>query len=103
MKSQLSFIHLPLLFFSFGNTYAQEDVRVVYRKFKPDIERSYKSKAITQNEYNKMLEEYQIIGKTIEIALIDGDLSPDEKNKILGKINRSKKRLIRYKNNSEAY
>ncbi len=82
---------------------AQEDVRVLHRKLKSEIEKSYKSKAITQNEYNKMMEEHRVINKTIELALVDGHLSPDEKNKILGKINRSKKRLIRYKNNNEVY
>lgn len=82
---------------------AQEDVRVLHRKLKTEIEQSYKRKALTQNEYNKMMEEHRVINKSIELALIDGYLSPDEKNKILGKINRSKKRLIRYKNNNEVY
>lgn len=102
MKSYLLIIPVMLLLSPFS-VRAQEDVRVLHRKLKSEIEKSYKSKALTQNEYNKMIEEHRVINKTIELALIDGHLSPDEKNKILGKINRSKKRLIRYKNNNEVY
>ncbi len=100
-------LYLPafavMLLFSSLSARAQDDVRVLHRNLKSEIERSRKSKAITENEYNKMMEEYQVINKSIELAMIDGHLSPDEKNKILGKINRSKKRLIRYKNNNEVY
>ncbi len=102
MKSYLLAVPAMLLCFSLSAG-AQEDVRVLHRKLKSEIEKSYKSKTITQNEYNKMMEEHRGINKSIELALIDGHLSPDEKNKILGKINRSKKRLIRYKNNNEVY
>lgn len=102
MKSYVLIIPVMLLLSPFS-VRAQEDVRVLHRKLKSEIEKSYKSKALTQNEYNKMIEEHRVINKTIELALIDGHLSPDEKNKILGKINRSKKRLIRYKNNNEVY
>ena len=104
MKSHPFFTTLfALLLFGAVPVSAQEDVRVLHRKLKSEIEKSYKSKAITQNEYNKMMEEHRTINKTIELSLVDGHLSPDEKNKILGKINRSKKRLIRYKNNNEVY
>lgn len=103
MKSHLFFAGLLTLLLSSFTVSAQEDVRVLHRKLKADIEKSYKGKAITQNEYNKMMEEHRTINKTIELALVDGSLSPDEKNKILAKINRSKKRLIRYKNNNEVY
>ncbi len=102
MKSYLLAIPIVLFLFPLSAS-AQEDVRVLHRKLKSEIEKSYKSKALTQNEYNKMIEEHGVISKSIELALIDGHLSPDEKNKILGKINRSKKRLIRYKNNNEVY
>lgn len=102
MKSYL--LAIPVMLFLYPlSARAQEDVRVLHRKLKSEIEKSYKSKALTQNEYNKMIEEHGVISKSIELALIDGHLSPDEKNKILGKINRSKKRLIRYKNNNEVY
>ena len=100
---QILLIFPVMLLFSSLSANAQEDVRVLHRKLKTEIEKSYKSKAITENEYNKMMEEYSVISKTVEIAMVDGFLSPDEKNKILGKINRSKKRLIRYKNNNEVY
>ncbi len=102
MKLYLLIVPVMLLFSSLSAG-AQEDVRVLHRKLKSEIEKSYKSKAITQNEYNKMIEEHRVINKSIELAMIDGHLSPEEKNKILGKINRSKKRLIRYKNNNEVY
>ena len=102
MKSYLLAIPV-ILFLSPLSARAQEDVRVLHRRLKAEIEKSYKSKALTENEYNKLIEEHQLINKSIELALIDGYLSPDEKNKILGKINRSKKRLIRYKNNNEVY
>lgn len=102
MQTRVLFSTLFLAFFSLSAA-AQEDVRVLHRKLKSDTEKSYKTKEITENEYNKMLDEHRTINKTIEIALLDGHLSPEEKNKILGKINRSKKRLVRYKHNSEVY
>jgi hypothetical protein len=103
MNYYLLFIATLTIPFYPSNVSAQDDVRVLHRGLKTEIEKSWKAKSITEVEYKKMLEEHQIIAKSIEKAMIDGHLAPDEKNKILGKINRSKKRLIRYKHNSEVY
>ena len=103
MNYYLLFIATLTIPFCPSNVSAQDDVRVLHRGLKAEIEKSWKTKSISELEYKKMLEEHQIITKSIDKALLDEHLSPDEKNKILGKINRSKKRLVRYKQNDEVY
>lgn len=73
------------------------------RKLNGQIEAAYKSRKLTANEYAKLKKERHAIALTIDKALADDILTPDEKNKIHSKIVRSRKRLSKYKTNREIY
>lgn len=73
------------------------------RKLNGQIEAAYKSRKLTANEYAKLKKERNMIEITIDKALADDILTPDEKNKIHSKIVRSRKRLAKYKTNREIY
>ncbi len=67
------------------------------------IRNAYKNKKISEKEYHKLLQEQEAIKEAIKKANIDGKFTPEEKNRINGKLQRAKKRLVRYKYNSEIY
>lgn len=67
------------------------------------IKAAYKARKVTENEYNKLMDEQQVIKKTIEKYEADGYLDSHEKNVIVDKQDRAKDRLRRYKTNSERY
>ncbi|SEJ24936.1 hypothetical protein SAMN05216327_107339 [Dyadobacter sp. SG02] len=73
------------------------------RKLNGQIEAAYKSKKLTANEYAKLKKERNVIELTIDKALADDILTPDEKNRIHSKIVRSRKRLAKYRTNREIY
>src|SRR5690606_17412295 len=73
------------------------------RKLNGQIEAAYKSHKLTANEYAKLKKERNVIELSIDKALADDILTPDEKNKIHSKIVRSRKRLAKYKTNREIY
>lgn len=73
------------------------------RKLNGQIEAAYKSRKLTANEYAKLKKERSMIELSIDKALADDILTPDEKNKIHSKIVRSRKRLAKYKTNREIY
>lgn len=70
---------------------------------KATIKAAYKKRKITQKEYNKLMDEQQIIYNTIEKYKGDGYLSSDEKNKIASKQQRAANRIRKYQTNNERY
>ncbi|WP_162817853.1 hypothetical protein U0035_20620 [Niabella yanshanensis] len=79
---------------SFSKTMAQQ---------KATIKAAYKKKKLTHKEYNKLMDEQQIIQNAIEKYKGDGYLSSDEKNKIAAKQQRATNRIRKYQNNNERY
>ncbi len=79
---------------NFSKTMAQQ---------KATIKAAYKKRKLTHKEYNKLIDEQQIIQNTIEKYKGDGYLSPDEKNKITSKQQRAANRIRKYQNNNERY
>ena len=67
------------------------------------VKAAYKAKKVTENEYNKLMDEQEVIKNTIEKYEADGYLDSHEKNVIADKQDRAKDRLRRYKTNSERY
>lgn len=73
------------------------------KQIESDIKNAYKRKQITELEYSKLMKEQETIAYTIEKYKMDGILTPKEKNNINSKLLRAKKRLAKYKRNSEVY
>ena len=67
------------------------------------IKAAYKGKKVTENEYNKLMNEQETIKQTIEKYEADDVLDPHEKNVIHDKLERAAKRLKKYKTNREVY
>ncbi|SDG33314.1 hypothetical protein SAMN04487996_117183 [Dyadobacter soli] len=86
-----------------GHSAHSQNFKAELRKLNGQIEAAYKSKKLTANEYAKMKKERSMIELTIDKAMADDILTPDEKNKIHSKIVRSRKRLAKYKTNREIY
>ncbi|WP_221392175.1 hypothetical protein [Dyadobacter sp. NIV53] len=84
------------------NTAFAQDFKSDLKKLNTEIEVAYKSQKITEPEYQNLKKEQDIIQSAIEKAGTDKVLTQDEKNKIYSKIIRSRKRLVKYKNQSEA-
>lgn len=80
-----------------------QNFKAELRKLNGQIEAAYKSGKVTANEYAKLKKEKNIIQLTIDKAMADDILTPDEKNKIHSKLVRSRKRLAKYKTNREIY
>lgn len=80
-----------------------QNFKTELRKLNSQIEAAYKSRKLTANEYAKLKKERQAIELTIDKALADDILTPDEKNRIHSKIVRSRKRLSKYKTNRDIY
>lgn len=79
---------------NFSKTMAQQ---------KATIKAAYKKKRLTHKEYNKLMDEQQVIYNTIEKYKDDGYLSSDEKNKIASKQQRAANRIRKYQTNNERY
>ncbi|HTN45103.1 MAG TPA: hypothetical protein VL098_02060 [Flavipsychrobacter sp.] len=67
------------------------------------IKTAYKKGRITEREYYKLIREQDIIAETIDKYYADGYLDVSEKNRLHDKLERSEKRLRRYKRNGEVY
>jgi predicted transcriptional regulator len=67
------------------------------------IKGAYKAKKITENEYNKLMDEQEVIKSTIEKYELDDYLDSHEKNTIYDKQARAADRLRRYKTNGERF
>lgn len=98
---KLLFVTFIILLIAHG-AYSQ-NFKADLRKLNGQIEAAYKSKKLTPNEYAKLKREREVIQLSIDKALADDILTPDEKNKIHSKIVRSRKRLAKYKTNREIY
>ncbi|MGG7666659.1 hypothetical protein [Dyadobacter sp. BHUBP1] len=99
---------MKLLFASFitiliTHSAHSQNFKAELRKLNSQIEAAYKSHKLTANEYAKLKKERNAIELTIDKALADDVLTPDEKNRIHSKIVRSRKRLSKYKTNREIY
>lgn len=101
MVRKIIFFVLVAMFLSIaGNT--QNFSKTMSRQ-KSTIKAAYKKRKITQKEYNKLMDEQQLIYNTIEKYKGDGYLSSDEKNKIASKQQRAANRIRKYQTNNERY
>ena len=90
------------LMLAIGICYAQ-NFKATQKSQEKVIKSAYKSKKITELEYEKLMKEQQTIKETIEKLEADGKLDSDDKNAIQGKLDRAERRLKRYKTNRERY
>lgn len=67
------------------------------------IKTAYKKGKITEREYQKLMDEQDVIKETIIKYEEDRYLTPHEKNVIHDKLVRAEKRLKKYRTNSEVY
>lgn len=67
------------------------------------IKAAFKAKKITENEYNKLMDEQEAIKSTIGKYELDDYLDAHEKNTIYDKQERAADRLRRYKTNGERF
>lgn len=97
------FVLLLVLMYGLSlNTNAQNFPKEMKQQ-RANIEAAYKKKRITEKEYNKLLQEQDIIKETYDKYNSDDYLSPEEKNRIASKLQRAAKRIRRYQNNNERY
>lgn len=89
------------LFFSIS-AYAQ-NFKAKQASQERTIKTAYKKGRITEREYQKLLDEQDIIKETIRKYEADKYLTPHEKNVIHDKLVKAEKRLKRYKTNGEVY
>ncbi len=85
------------------NTAGAQNFEKRHKSQKAAIETAYKKKLVTEKEYYKLLNEQDIIKRTIETAKADDVLTPKEKNNIHAKQERAGRRIKRYKTNREVY
>ncbi|MCF2443911.1 hypothetical protein L0657_08085 [Dyadobacter sp. CY345] len=103
MKSTYVFSALTSCFITLSSDLFAQNFKSEQRKLDATVNTAYKSKKLTALEYSKLQREQEIIKGTIEKAEADGVVTPDEKNRINSKLVRSRKRLAKYKTNSEVY
>jgi hypothetical protein len=98
-----------ILIFSFLlasiQTFARGEKELINQQKKQEkiIKSAHNKGKITELEYDKLMNEQQIIKSSIRKAALDGVWTSRELNYVNGKLERAEKRLIRYKNNSEIY
>ena len=90
-----------LILFSGINIAFAQDFKSDLEKLNSQIETAYKSKEITELEYDKLKKEENTIQLAIEKANSDNVVTQDEKNKIYSKIIRFRKQLVKLKNDTE--
>ena len=98
MLKRIAFFTLIITLCTF--TVSAQDFKAQQRSQEKTIKAAHKQKKITDLEYEKLMEEQEVIKTTIEKYEADGVLDPHEKNVIHDKLDRAKKRLQRYKTNS---
>ena len=103
MKRLFSLIALTCTICLFSSTVQAQNFKAKQKEQEKTIKSAYKAKKITQNEYEKLIDEQQVIKNTIEKYELDGELDSHEKNVIHDKLIRAQNRLKRYKTNGEIY
>lgn len=101
MKQKIIILLALVLFGSFS--VQAQDFKGRQRKQQQVIEQAYKSKRVTELEYNKLINEQNTIKEAIAKFEADGVWTPKEKNAINSKLERAAKRLRKYKTNNEVY
>ncbi|MCF3111534.1 hypothetical protein LL912_22295 [Niabella sp. CC-SYL272] len=96
-------ILLCLLLSGAGLRVEAQDLARKQRSLEAAVKAAFRKKQVTPKEYYKLLEEQDVIRKTIERSKADDYLSPKEQNDIYGKLQRAEKRLRKYKTNREVY
>jgi len=99
MKS-LKYISGLILIFGMNSAFAQ-DFKSDLKKLDAQIEVAYKEKKITETELTSLKKEKEVIEAAAEKADADKVVTQDEKNKIYSKIIRFRKKLAKYKTDSE--
>ena len=82
--------------------YAQ-DFKAEQKKQEKVIKQAYKNKKVSELEYNKLMNEQEIIKETMAKYAADDVWTAKEKNAIHSKLERAEKRLLKYKTNNEIY
>lgn len=102
MKKALSFTIL-FIFLSCTMNAQSTNFEGKQKEQEKAIKAAFKAKKITENEYNKLMDEQEVIKSTIEKYQLDDHLDSHEKNTIYDKQERAADRLKRYKTNSERF
>jgi septal ring factor EnvC (AmiA/AmiB activator) len=84
-------------------TAGAQNFKATQRSQEKTIKAAHKCGKVTQREYEKLIEEQELIKAAIEKYEADRILTPHEKNVIHDKLVRAEKRLRRYKTNGEIY
>ncbi len=82
--------------------YAQ-DFKAEQKKQEKVIKQAYKNKKVSELEYNKLMNEQEIIKEIMAKYAADDVWTAKEKNAIHSKLERAEKRLRKYKTNNEIY
>ena len=99
MKSLKRYVSGLVLLLAVNIAFAQ-DFKSDLEKLDAQIEVAYKSKEITELEYDKLKNEENTIQLAVEKANADNVVTQDEKNKIYSKIIRFRKQLVKLKNDA---
>ncbi len=100
MKKMSAIFLLMIFCLASTNAHAQK-YRTKQKEQVKAIKAAYKNRKVTPNEYHKLLDEQQVIVRTIEKYEADGYITLHEKEVIQDKLQRAADRLRRYKTNSE--
>lgn len=103
MTARILLVILLLSAFSIAASAQEKDFKDKQRKQEKVIEQAYKKKKITELEYNKLMREQELIKETMEKFEADDVWTSKEKNAMHSKLERSEKRLTKYKTNNEIY
>lgn len=102
MAKRMILITTAILILAQTSLYAQ-DFKAEQKKQQKVIEQAYKKKKVSELEYNKLMNEQEVIKETIAKFEADDVLTAKEKNAIHAKLERAEKRLRKYKTNNEVY
>lgn len=80
-----------------------QDFKAKQKEQEKAIKAAHKAKKITDLEYEKLMQEQEIIKQTMEDYALDDVWTPKEKNAIHAKLERAAKRIRKYKTNNEIY
>jgi transcriptional regulator NrdR family protein len=94
---------LAALFLTLGVNAQEFNGKTSQDKLEREIKAAYKSKKLTENEYEKLMKEQYAIKQAIEKYERDEVWTASEKNNIIGRLKKSDKRFEEYKSNNEVY
>lgn len=103
MKKFISiFVALTLLFVS-KNALGQssKSYQNQLSQQKKQIQKAYKKQQLSLKEYNKLVQEQDVIKNSLEKAERDGNIDKSEQKHLNGKLDRAANRLKKYKSNNE--